>query len=330
MITALLIDKYLSAQCTPEEAQRVEEWLGQSPQNKGIFDQLKRMWEETGYKRPESELRDTDAAWLKIKAKISQPPVKKPKSLYVRYIISGAVAAMLIFVAVISFYNTLGTGHSNAMATWTEATTQKGERKQLTLADGTKVWLNAESTLKYPSTFDGGIREVQLTGEAYFDVTHNPQQPFKVISGEVITKVLGTSFNVMAYSDAGNIEVSLDEGKVALSYSDNGIELTPGHKAIFSKNTHTFEESEINSEHNQWRNNIIDFNNVSLLSVVQTLERWYGKRIVINNKELNDCLITANFENPTLPSVLEIVSTALELEITEKEGVYYISGDKCN
>ncbi len=328
MITPVLIAKYFEGQCTDYEVGLIEEWKVQSAENLKTFNRLKKIWDETGNLRPQSEVQETEAAWQKIKTKINTAPKAAPKWKTLSYIVPRAAAAVIVFTAMILFYLVPNSPNDVAVK-MIEISTPKGERRQLALADGSTVWLNAESTIKYPEKFDGDTREIYLEGEAYFDVAKNPAKPFKVHTDDFTTQVLGTSFNVLAYADQATITVSLDEGKVALSYGENSVNLEPGTKGRFDKKSHSIDKSAISNKHNLWHSNILDFDNITLAQAAQSLERWFGKKIVIENTTLKGCRITASFNNPTIDDALEIIASTLSLHVEEINGVYYLKGEIC-
>jgi transmembrane sensor len=329
MITPVLLSKYFAQQCTPDEQQLVEDWVAASADNKSVFDNLKNIWDQTEQVRPNTEVQQTEAAWQKVKARIQKPQEIKPTKRSLSYILTRAAAAAIIIIGMVTFY-IVNTNTQKGTLQMVEISTKKGEKRQLALADGTTVWLNAETTIRYPEKFDGNTREVFVDGEAYFKVQHNAQKPFRVHTGDLTTQVLGTSFNVLAYPESETITVALDEGKVALDFENQHMELQPGYKARFTKKEHTLAKTEIISKHNLWRNNILDFNNITLADAAQTIERWFGKKVIINGTQIQNCRLTTSFSNPKLDEVLEIITSVLALEMEEKNGVYYLTGDNCN
>ncbi len=329
MITPVLIGKYLSHQCTPEEARMIESWIGESTENKGLFVRLKNMWDETGQVRPLAEVQETEAAWQKVKGRLQQATTTQPKRKSLSYILTRAAAAAVIILGVVSFYVLNYNSGSETVVKMVEISTKKGEKRQLALADGSTVWLNAESTIKYPEDFSGSTREVYVDGEAYFEVKRDETKPFMVHTGELVTKVLGTSFNVMAYPDNDEIAVALDEGKVAVYSDSNLVELLPGNMAIYGKTSHRLQSMPMPDKHNEWRKNVMDFNNITLSQATATVNRWFNANVVIDDKKLETCRITASFNNPTLGEVIEILSSVLPIEIEEKDGAYHIKGETC-
>lgn len=328
MITPVLIAKYFEGQCSAEEVRLIEEWKEQSEDNLKTFNRLKKIWDETGNIRPQSEVQETEVAWQKLKAKINAVPKAAPSWKKLSFIIPRAAAAVIVLTSMILFY-LVPSSSDDVAVKMIEISTPKGERRQLALADGSTVWLNAESTIKYPEKFDGDTREIYLEGEAYFDVAKNPAKPFKVHTEDFTTQVLGTSFNVLAYADQSSIIVALDEGKVALSYGETTVNLEPGTKGQFDKKSHSINKSAISNKHNLWHSNILDFDNITLAEATQSLERWFGKKVVIENPKLQGCRITASFNNPNIDDALEIIASTLSLHVDEIDGVYYLKGEIC-
>ena len=160
-------------------------------------------------------------------------------------------------------------------------TIARGEQFNVTLADGTIVWLNSESQLKYPVAFiEGEMRQVELVyGEAYFDVSpsieHNGAK-FKVFHQSQEVEVLGTEFNIKAYKDESNIYTTLVEGKVAINIPDNNQILTPNQQANLNVNANTIEITTVDI-HNEtsWRKGLFSFKQKPLIEILQVLSRWY-------------------------------------------------------
>ena len=160
-------------------------------------------------------------------------------------------------------------------------TTPNGGNYTITLPDGTKVWLNAASTLRYPLSFTGDVREVALDGEAYFEVHKNHKQPFTVVSHGQRVTVLGTTFNVNAYLDEGEITTTLVEGAVEVTKqgADDGQPLYPGQQAVFKNNTFDIKAVDV-SYYTNWRTGKFTFDRVKLSVVLRHIERWYDVEFV--------------------------------------------------
>jgi ferric-dicitrate binding protein FerR (iron transport regulator) len=150
----------------------------------------------------------------------------------------------------------------------------------VTLSDGTKVWLNAESSLKYPAVFAGTDRTVEMTGEAYFEVARNASDPFIVHTAQQSIRVLGTGFNVHAYADEPNTVTTLVEGKVEVNASGKTLVLEPGEKAQLSKSGALSLEPDPNVEEaTAWKNGYFRFNKADIHTIMLQLSRWYDAEV---------------------------------------------------
>ena len=154
------------------------------------------------------------------------------------------------------------------------ATTPRGGQYQLVLADGTKVWLNAASSIKYPVVFNGNERRVELTGEAYFEVAHNKEKPFRVISNGQQVEVLGTHFNINAYRDENTVKTTLLEGSVKVSSAGKDKILKPGEQAQLDGGNIRVAEVDVD-EVVAWKNGFFYFKDDSIQEVMKELARWY-------------------------------------------------------
>ena len=193
----------------------------------------------------------------------------------------------------------------------------RGMNQQLTLTDGTKVWLNAESTLEYPETFEGKPnREVYLKGEAYFEVTKDAEHPFRVKTDALETLVLGTSFNVRAYSKE-DTQVTLVEGSVKVSDKHQGeLHLQPGEHTNQKLNKTKVEKAD---DYHSWAEGMFYFDNTELVEIMRELGRWYNINIVFTNKEImHDRLHFQAERKGTLEDALELLNTmqkVMEVEV---------------
>lgn len=153
----------------------------------------------------------------------------------------------------------------------------------ITLSDGTKVWLNAASSIRYPVTFTGNKREVSITGEAYFEVTHHAAKPFYVSKGTMQVQVLGTHFNINTYEDDGADKITLLQGSVRVVNKEKSILIKPGQQAIALINNTaalTIEQTPNIEEVMSWKNGRFVFNNTTLESIMAQVERWYNVEVI--------------------------------------------------
>lgn len=184
----------------------------------------------------------------------------------------------------------------------------KGERVQMMFQDGTKVYINSDSYLKYPKKFGLFKREVYFRGEAYFHVSPNKNRPFVVnLEGPAI-HVLGTEFNVNAYPDNPKIIASLDKGKINLTLPSNKkYYLKPGEQLQYDRNTDKCMIQKVTNGEltSKWTQNIIAFKDASLAEVLQTLNRWYGVTFIIADRKVENYSYTLTAENTLIEKVLK-------------------------
>ncbi len=160
-------------------------------------------------------------------------------------------------------------------------TTPRGGQYQITLPDETKVWLNAESSLRFPTAFTGKDREVQLSGEAYFEVRADKSKPFLVKSGSAETRVLGTHFNIMAYGDEGPVRTTLLEGVVSMGQEEQSALLQPGEQGQFDPNKGIIATRVVNTTAVvAWKDGYYYFDRTPVQSVMRQIARWYDVEIV--------------------------------------------------
>lgn len=172
-----------------------------------------------------------------------------------------------------------GIGGELGEMTLLELSTPKGGTYQVMLPDGTQVWLNAASTLKYPPHFSGAERVVELIGEAYFSVAKDTKRSFKVVSARQEIQVLGTEFNVSAYPDDPESKTTLVEGKVRLSLDNNSIELVPGEQGIV--NSENLTKTNVDTEpYTAWKAGYFYFKKTPLEEILRQAARWYDVEVV--------------------------------------------------
>ena len=208
------------------------------------------------------------------------------------------------------------------------ASTSYGERKQIDLPDGSTVILNSLSSVSYPENLrKNSIREIKLSGEAYFDVVKDERRSFIVKTREVEIKVLGTKFNVSAYDNDDNITTDLYEGAVSIEYeSGNSLRLNPGEQAMYNKKTDKIEVSVFDINYSEWIKGSIHFDNIPLKNIFKILEREKNITFRISNEVDKELKLTAKFNNnETIEEILEYLSLPGKFTFEKKENIYIIN-----
>ncbi|WP_405415131.1 FecR family protein [Maribacter sp. Asnod1-A12] len=205
-----------------------------------------------------------------------------------------------------------------------------GKRTDLKLSDGSMVWLNSGSKLVYPAVFNGKTREVYLEGEAIFEVTHNPNKPFKVLSANQEIEVLGTVFNVSSYKeDALNFTV-LKSGSVEINYNDKNIEsikIKPGTLASYNSNSKKALTQKVNvNDYFSWRDGFLNFKNDDLKFIMTKLSRYYDVEIVIDENGLAEQTFSGNLDlKDNVEKIISLIAETSNFKVTYKEGIIQLN-----
>ena len=199
---------------------------------------------------------------------------------------------------------------------YNDIVTTRGQQWELELSDGTKVWLNAASSIHYPLSFKGKERVVKITGEAYFDVVHNSAQPFKIQVGDIQIEDIGTEFNVNAYTDEPSIKTTLVNGSIKVSTGNENRFLTPGQQAITLKDNNSIQvKRDVNVEEViSWKNGQIQFENEDLQTIMRQISRWYDVNITYEG-DIPNKIFTGKISRKSNLSEL--------LKILKFEGVHF-------
>lgn len=197
------------------------------------------------------------------------------------------------------------------------------------LADKTKVWLNAESSLKYPTVFLGNERKVEITGEAYFEVAHNPIKPFIVSRGDAQVIVLGTHFNINAYPEEPSVNVTLLEGSVqvnSLAGNGRGQKIQPGEQAQIESNGHIGIKRRVDLEEIMaWKDNLFSFKGADMKTIMNQVSRWYNVDVTFE-KEIKEKFYAEVSRNTNVSTLLEMLEATQSVKFKiEKEKITVIT-----
>ena len=301
-----LLPRYCSGEATIEECRMVEEWIGQSDENYRIVKQMYTIDQVMGTVQMESKV-DMEKALASVSRKMSKAPSHVTWFTWVQ-----RAAAILFIPLLIAFAIQNFTPSPTEVAQMIEVKTNPGMTTTVDLPDGTKVYLNSESSLTYPSFFSKDKRDVKLTGEAFFEVQKDPEHRF-IVSGPHHTQieVLGTSFNVEAVERDSFISTTLVEGKVRFAYQKNQqpatVDMKPGQKLMYDTTSSQVKLIQTSGEtETAWKDGKIIFQATPLPEALRMLEKRFNVTFVLSNNRLRGEAFNGSFTNQRLERILEI------------------------
>lgn len=240
------------------------------------------------------------------------------------YIAFSRIAAILILpillLSLYLYYNPIQIVNELATVSVREIYTKPGTRTKIELPDGTLVWLNDGTTIRYPEKFTGINREVYIDGEAYFEVKSDLQNPFIVNNPMMTTVVTGTHFNLNAYVADKYFEATLLQGKVNLKRNQQTVELKPGDQVQFDTQYEKIVHKNIATKNaTAWIDGKLIFTDEKLGIAIKKLARWYNVEIILTDPVLNDYLLTGTFRDEKLDQTLRMISLALPVKFEFKK-----------
>lgn len=343
------LHKYLSGECTEEEKAEVERWLQKSPRNQEKMNDMKQIWDIPPGKRITV---DPEDAWELFRSRVLETPKRsdintgrfsgkgkknpvyqlrnRQKGNNIRLMTYLAAIAAVFLVAFLFVYqSSQNSVPSEFEFSMQEITTEKGQRTNVRLSDGTRVQLNGDSKLMIPENFKDNHRIVTLEGEAYFEVVPGQSGNFHVYANNSVTRVLGTKFNVRAYPDDDSVEVVVAEGRVSMSTDENmhapEVQLTQNQRGTLSRSGEVMAAPiEDASLYLGWTSGKLIFHNAPVQEVKRRLERWFDIEVVlVGDFSSNEKLLTGTFENVPLSLVLGSISLSLDLQF-QQEGNHVV------
>lgn len=342
------IAQKLTGEISQENLDQLMKWVNENKDNQAFYNETIKLWTVSeNYSEPfETNL---DNAWNQLDNKLggietssTAKVVEMPQAQSKAEAKTVSLFSLKNMIRIAAVFLIGGIGFwmlqngSEAQQNFVSYTTTNAETKEITLPDNSKIVLNENSTLAYFEK--SGKRNVELSGEAWFDVAHDKEHPFEILSGETQTVVLGTAFNVRAYPEEANVEVTVERGLVSFaekSNAKNKTKLPAGTEGVFYKKEKKVEqvkkvETEINNV-SAWRTKTLVFDDLPMSKVIETLERHYKVNIEIESPELMSCIYSrGTFEKKSIDFVMEIVDVTFpSIKVEKKNGAYSLSGT-CN
>ena len=359
-ITFELLIQFLEETIESFAKQSVEEWISSDIQHRIFLNRLREIWAHTSDLK-ELDLHIVAADWAKISQRIKKD--KQGKAIQYTAVFWLKIAAVLIILMVLAGGYFLRERNRNVISqdiVYNEIIIPFGQKSQLILSDGTKIWINAGTKLRFPNRFGSNIREIWLNGEAFFDVAKDASKPFYVHTNDLNIRALGTSFNVKAYDDEGIIETTLVTGKIRIEKNksdgtnDKEVILEPNSKAIFIKNESVVanEKSLITQDIKRqvnkplesrkifvaeqvkiepivsWTEGRLVFEDESFENIAKQLERRYGIQIVIDNEGLKKSRYTGVLKKISVEQAMKALQLTTKFTYIIQDNVLTITTSK--
>ncbi len=316
-----LIAKYLSDDISTSEKQELFAWVKEQEEHEKFFEEVVKIWslssEEDDFQT------DTELAWAKIEAGItpdSKEAIIRPLTARSNW---WRIAAAVLLLIIAGWWLTDNGEVLEVIAL--------GEVKEVVLPDGSHIWLNENSRLSYNDQFKP--RTLQLSGEAFFEVTRDEQHPFTILSKNATIRVLGTSFNVKAYQQVDSIVVTVKTGKVSVENNEQEnqkVILVPGEVGVVHEKQQKVEKA-LNVDENfiAWKTQELFFDQIPLKEVIPSIEAYFGVKIVVENPAIMNCKYQGKFTKPQLDDVLNVMTYSMELKVKKSGNQILISGNGC-
>lgn len=277
-----LLHKFFAGAATLEEKEAIMHWMESDPGNKQFLLKERKLYNAV--------LLHGEDKQVQQQAGRQQYILRRGVARFLR------VAAMIVVAFGLGyFWQSEKTEGPIAMQT---ISVPAGQCVNVTLPDGSNIWLNAQTTIQYPVSFNKENRQVKLDGEAYFDVAKDSKRPFIVNTKECSVEVLGTKFNIDAYSSRDKFETVLMEGSVKVSMLDDptqAVSLKPNNK-VYRSNGKLLTQKVSNYERYRWKEGLICFVDEPFKVVMEDFEKFYGLTIVVNNQKVTQYLYTGKFK----------------------------------
>lgn len=328
---AEIIARYLSGEMNETEHADFEKQINSSVEDKLLIENMKKQWESLAYYQ-KKKIPDTRQAWDKLHMRLEDEQLIPDQNLIIKKSIAvnfmRAAAVILVLLATGAFFyfgiNRKPKAEMVRLNTGTETNTLVK-----TLTDGSIIYIAHNSSFSFPEEFEKKTRNVELQGEAFFDIMPDPEKPFIIETDEAFIEVLGTAFNVKT-KNGSNFELIVDRGKVkvTLKKDPQNFKLVVAGEKITSINSNLIKSKYTASEVHQWYTNRLQFKDEPLQNIINVINRNFNTIFVIADKEVGNRKLTVTFNNESVDTMTELICLTLNLKSETKNGSIVLSENK--
>jgi len=320
---SILFNKYVAGDASKEEISELLEFIKSEHSGADLNVEMESLWKET-QSNSDQEMID----WERIYTKTVSSDIKVRTLPHTKKVWLGAAAAVLVGICSMMIWLSVSKNINTVINQYTVSKAGVGKTLKVYLSDGSTVTLNSGSELRFPENFSGKKREVYLNGEAFFEIHHNSKQSFIVHSGKMITSVLGTSFNVMAYPQMSSMSVTVITGKVAVKDASNDkmVMLIPKQRAVLSNKKEDFDLDSVKdvAESIAWQKGELIFNNATLEEIAYKVGYKYGIKVEIIHQEQNQKRITGVFNKQSFITIMDAITRLSDTHYRKSADNYII------
>lgn len=325
----VLLDRFLKGGTSPEEEKDLLDWFRKTAPEETLYAYYRSYWDNAHGKSIPVDVQGRMFHQIKLQMKEMEQKRKNIRKLRLWWAsTAAAVVALCVSIGISVHYFR----QVNQMSQQTfVVSAEKGQRSNVVLPDGTKVWLNSDTEIKYSGEYGKKDRQISLSGEAYFEVAKDPKHRFIVQAGEMQVEALGTAFNVKAYEEDDELTASLFEGKVKTSVAGRTLLLDPDQSVSYNRIKHSFVKLNGNTNYDRmWRNQELVFRGESLEEVAIMLDRLYNVKVEFQTDDIKHYRFSGVIKNNSLENVFELISLTAPIRYEKRDSIIWLSRNSMN
>lgn len=322
----MILARYFSGDANPEEAMALHEWLNVTAENKRMYDGMSSIWYAASKKT--YEVPSKTEAWEELKSKltISNNQLVARQKVFRNLMIAASVLISATIISILLYLNS----HPVSSTSVVQITRSSNESQPMNLPDSSSVFLDKKGSLRHPEIFEKDNRSVYLNGNGYFNIMQKNRQPFIIALGELTVEVVGTSFAIFQDSISRYAEVAVESGIVKLYSARDTIQVRAGQTARYSFLENEFDlKNSVDINSFSYATRRFSFQDLSLHEITGYLKNAFGVEVTFSNQSIQQCRMSADFDNESLDYISRVISSTLNLQYSIDQNTVYFSGDAC-